>query len=108
LGTLKIKAIKTVTGAKYTEHATHLYVELNVLKLPDLFRHEIAILIHKILRNNHPPNFYNFLLNRIHNRTTRLTSNKHALLHYTFLDIKLKNCKTEKRVSSTKKIKCGT
>jgi len=28
-----------------------LYVELNVLKLPDSFRHEIAKLIHKILRN---------------------------------------------------------
>jgi len=48
----------------YTEHTTPSYVELNVLKLPDLFRHEMAKLIHKILRNNNPPNFFNFFLLR--------------------------------------------
>jgi len=53
----------------------------NVLKLPDLFRHKIAKLIHKLLRNNHPPNFFKFFIktNKIHNRTTRLASNEHAL-----------------------------
>jgi len=63
------------------EHATPSYVELNVLKLPDLFRHEIAKLMHKILWNNHPPNFSNFFIktNRIHNRKIRLASNEHAL-----------------------------
>jgi len=74
-------AIKAVTGTKHTEHATPSYAELNVSKLPELFsRHEIAKLIHKILRNNHLPNFSNFdKNNRIHNRTTRLASDKHAL-----------------------------
>jgi len=62
LGTLQNKAIKSVTFATYTEHATPSYVELNVLKFPDLFRHEIAKLINNILRNNHPPNFSNFFL----------------------------------------------
>jgi len=42
LGTLQNKTNKAVTSAKYTEHATPSYVELNVLKLPDLFRYEIA------------------------------------------------------------------
>jgi len=56
-------------------------MELNVLKLPDLFRHEIAKLMYNILRNNHPPNFSNFLIktNRIHKRKTRLASNEYAL-----------------------------
>jgi len=81
LGTLQNKAIKAVTGATYTEHATPSYVELNVLKLPDLFRYKIAKLILKILRNNHPPNFSNFFIktNKIHNRTIRLASKEHAL-----------------------------
>jgi len=45
LGTLQNKVIKAVIGAMHTEHATPLYVELNALKLPDLFRHEIAKLV---------------------------------------------------------------
>jgi len=36
LGAVQYKAVKVVTGAKYTEHATPSYVELNVLKFPDL------------------------------------------------------------------------
>jgi len=34
------------------------YVGLEALILPDLFRHETAKLIPKILQNNHPPNFF--------------------------------------------------
>jgi len=60
LGTLQNKAVKAVTGAKYAEHATPSYVELNVLKLRDIFRHEIFKLMHKSLQNNQFLNFSNF------------------------------------------------
>jgi len=55
-------------------------MEVNILKRTDIFRHEITKLMHKILQNNHPPNFSNFFIKtyRIHNRTTRLALNEHA------------------------------
>jgi len=83
------------------EHATPSYVELNVLKLLNLFRHEIAKLIYKILQNNHPPNFSNFFIKQIESTIEQLVFYQ-TNMHYTFLDTKLKNCRG---VSSIRELK---
>jgi len=75
LPVIPVVPLPLVTVAKYTEHATPSYVKLNFLKLTDLFRHEIAKLMHKILRNNHPPNFSDFFF-----KQKTFTIEKHVFL----------------------------
>lgn len=81
LNTLQNKAVKIVTGANYYDHATPSYIDLNLLKLPDLYQHEIAKLMFRQTNNNFPLTFSNFFIKttEVHYKTTRLALNKTSL-----------------------------
>ena len=60
LNILQNKAVKLIGGVNYLDRATPYYSKLNVLKLPDLHKLEIAKFVHRFMNNTFPQSFSNF------------------------------------------------
>ena len=75
LRTLQNKAV-VLGGCRWQDHASAYYSQLNILKLEDLYPHEVAKLMHKYSQNKLPKKLSSFFtsVNAIHSRTTRLAS----------------------------------
>ena len=54
---LQNKAVRAVTGGKYSGHVTSIYKQLKLLKLKDLFNLEVAKFVFKFSNNLLPENF---------------------------------------------------
>ena len=81
IASLQNKAVKIISGANYQESANPYYKDLNILKVTDLYKLEVAKLMHRCVHNNFPNTFLNFFVKtrEIHPRSTRLTPNKLSL-----------------------------
>jgi len=81
LSTLQNRAVKIIAGVYWRDNATPYFATLNILKLEDIYKHEIAKLMHKCAHKNTPESFTSFFtfVNTIHTRSTRLASNKFNL-----------------------------
>ena len=60
LNILQNKAVKLIGGGNYLDRATPYYSKLNILKLPDLYKLEIAKFVHRFMHNTLPQSFSNF------------------------------------------------
>ena len=55
LQTLQNKAVKIIGGGKYMDHATPFYSKLKILKIPELYKHEVAKLVFHHYHQRLPP-----------------------------------------------------
>ena len=74
---LQNQTVKIVGGGKYRENATSYYSKLNVLKLPDLYKFEIAKMVYSFMHNNLPSSYAYYFIKtcNVSNLNTRSTSN---------------------------------
>ena len=94
LSVLQNKALRIIAGGNWLDNATQYYAKLNDLKLDDLYKFEIAKLMHQLVNNKLPQQFYLFLVTPIkviHTRTTRLASKAHGLYISRFRTKRLHN-----------------
>ena len=68
LQSIQSKAIRILAGASWLEHASPLYVQLNILTLNKLISYALAKLMHKYYLKCLPPSFNNYftLISYIH------------------------------------------
>ena len=92
---LQNKAIKSICGAKYFDKSSIYYSQLNILKLPDLFKFETAKLVHQYFSNHLPSPLSNLFIknSQISSRTTR-SSCREKMTLYTplYSSSKLQRC----------------
>ena len=81
LNILQNKAVKLIGGGNYLDRATPYYSKLNILKLPVLYKLEIAKFVHRCMHNTPPQSFSNFFtkVGHVNTRTTRSSSNPNNL-----------------------------
>ena len=75
LQTLQNKAVKIIGGGKYMDHATPFYSKLKILKIPELYKHEVAKLVFHHYHQRLPP-----LLSNLYIKTNQV-----SLKVYTFI-----------------------
>ena len=87
--------MRIIAGGTWLDNATQYYVKVNsgILKLDDLHKFEIAKLMHQLVNNKLPPQFFSFFTPTkvIHSRTTRLASMEHGLYIPRFRTKRLQN-----------------
>jgi len=69
LSTLKKKAVNIIAGIHWKENATPYtpyFATLNILKLEDIYKHEIAKLMHKCVHKNTPEIVFYFCQHDAH------------------------------------------
>ena len=66
------KAVKLIGGEKFKDHATPYYRQLNISKLPDLYKHECAKLVYHFFHNTLPISLTN-LFTKTADISTRMT-----------------------------------
>ena len=73
---LQNRAIKQIVDCQWQSNANPCYAQLNILKLNDLYTHEIAKLMFKYAHKTAPIAYFSFFtpIISIHTRTTRLVS----------------------------------
>ena len=93
LSVLRNKALKIIAGGNWLDNATHYCEKLNILKLDDLYKFEIAKLMHQLVNNKLLPQFSSFFIVIImaHTRTTRLASMEYGLYIPRFRTKRLQN-----------------
>ena len=75
LSSLQNRAIKQIVDCQWQSNANPCYAQLNILKLNDLYTHEIAKLMFKYAHKTTPIAFSSFTpVISMHTRTTRLVS----------------------------------
>jgi len=94
LASLQNKAVKIIIGAQWQDQATPYYAQLRIRKLHELYVYEVAKLMHKRFSKKLPLNLTHFFvsINRIHTRTTRLSSSD-----LNPIPSKIQNAKTPKK-----------
>ena len=55
LSSLQNKAIRTLGGNKYFDTVSPIYSKLKILKLPDLYKFEVANFVYNFMRKQTPP-----------------------------------------------------
>ena len=93
LSVLQNKALRIVAGGNWLDNTTQYYAKLNVLKLDNLYKFEIAKLMHQLVNNKLPPQFFLFFtpIKVVHTRTTSLASKEHGLYIPRFRTKRLQN-----------------
>jgi len=84
LCTLQNKAVKIIDGGNYRDHATQFYAKLKILKISNLFKHEVAKAVFQHYRQNLPPLLSNFFTkcNQISLKSARASDpNNNLTLH---------------------------
>ena len=81
LSVLQNEALRIIAGGNWLDNATQYYAKLNVLKLDDLCKFEIAKLMLQLVNNKLSPQFSLFFtpIKVVHTRTTRLVPKEHDL-----------------------------
>ena len=80
LTTLQNRAVKISVGAHWRDNTANCFVQLQVLKLTELFTHEVAKFMYKYTSKNLPPSFSFFTsVASVHIRSTRLASSQYSL-----------------------------
>ena len=76
LQTLQNKAVKIIGGGKYMDHATPFYSKLKILKIPELYKHEVAKLVFHHYHQRLPPLLSNLYIktNHVSQKCTRSSS----------------------------------
>ena len=76
---LQNKAIRIISNCNRRTSITPFYHKLGILKIPELYKFEIAKLMHQHSKQNLPPTISNLFkpLSNIHNRITRSVSLNH-------------------------------
>ena len=107
LQALQNKAVKIIGGGKYMDHATLFYSKLKILKIPELYKHEVAKLVFHHYHQRLPPLYrQTFTL-----KLTEFLKSVHVhqalptILPYTFLFTKQPDFN---KASNTKVLKYGT
>ena len=79
---LQKKALRLITFSKYDEHSNPLFKSLEILKIQDLAKYHIAILMYKFHNSLLPPTFSSFFTqsSNIHNHNTRSSSKQSYFL----------------------------
>ena len=74
--------VRTITWNKKFTHVSHLYQNLNLLKLNDIYKLELAKFMHKPYNNNLPIVFQNRFakIEKIHTYVTRRTNKSNYFL----------------------------
>ena len=74
--------VRTITGNKKFTHVSHLYQNLNLLKLIDIYKLELAKFMHKLYNNNLPIVFQNRLakIEKIRTYVTRGSNKSNCFL----------------------------
>ena len=94
LSILQNKAVKLIGDGNYSEKATPFYIKLKILKIPELFKLEVAKLVHKHVHNNLPIPLSN-LFKKSHEsstRSTRFSSNPFNLSIPLYRSSRLQRC----------------
>ena len=55
LSVLQNKTLRIVAGGNWLNNTTKCYAKLNILKLDDLYKFEIATLMQQLVKNKLPP-----------------------------------------------------
>lgn len=73
LNILQNKAVKIIAGGRWMEHVTPFYKQLNLLKINELYEHEVAKFMFNFKSNKLPLTFSNYFTKTktMHNRSTR-------------------------------------
>ena len=81
LSVLQNKALRIIAAGNWLDNATQNYAKLNELKLDDLYKFEIAKVMHQLINNKLPSQFSSCItpVKVVHTRTTRLASMEHGL-----------------------------
>ena len=74
--------VRTITWNKKFTHVSHLYQNLNLLKLNDIYKLELAEIMHKLYNNNLPIVFQNRIakIERIHTYVIRRSNKSNYFL----------------------------
>ena len=80
LTTLQKRALRIITNSKYNDHTSPLFKRLNILKLDDLYKSELAKFVFAIKRSLAPSPLLNIyqLNSRVHSYHTRQHDDVHA------------------------------
>ena len=76
LQTLQNKVVKIIGGGKYMDHATPFCSKLKILKIPELYKHEVAKLVFHHYHQRLPPLLSNLCIktNQVSLKCTRSSS----------------------------------
>ena len=76
---LQKRAVRLITSSCHRANTAHLFKELNILNVFDIFKHQMGIFMFKISRELLPPLFQNHFHtnNTVHNYYTRHCENYH-------------------------------
>ena len=86
LCTYQNKAVKIIGGGKFKDHATPYYHQLNILKLPDLYKHECAKLVYHFFHNTLPVPLAN-LFTKTGDISSRMTKSTHKYKQTLYLPL---------------------
>ena len=89
------KAVKTIGGGSSLEIPTKIFNKFSILKLNDLFKMEVAKIVHPHFTNNLPSKLFKFftLTKNISSRATRATeSSRNTLYIPQYSTIRLQRC----------------
>jgi len=76
---LQKKAIRVLTGSKWNDHTDPLFQSEKILKLNNIYKYKLAIIMHKIKNNN---DIYNLDLKHYNDIVTRITRSVDAKVYY--------------------------
>ena len=86
LCTYQNKAVKIIGGGKFKDHATPYYHQFNILKLPDLYKHECAKLVYHFFHNTLPVPLAN-LFTKTDDISSRMTKSTHKYKQTLYLPL---------------------
>ena len=92
---LQNKAVKTIGGDSSLESLTNLSNKFSILKLNDLFKMEVAKIVHAHFTNNLPSKSSKFFTRtkNVSSRATRATESSRNTLHISrYSTIRLRRC----------------
>ena len=83
LGALQNRAVKLIGGGNFRDSPNLFYSKLNILKLPDLFKHETAKLVYRFFHDDLPTTLTELFVknSNVTNRITRFTNNREMTLY---------------------------
>lgn len=55
------QAVRVITNSRYNAHTSHLFSNLGLLKLEDIYKMQVSLFIHKFKNNNLPKYFEDFI-----------------------------------------------
>jgi len=101
ISTLQNKAVKVVPGNKYYDLATPFYINLKVLKVSDIYKHEIIKSLFRHIHYNSSVTFSKFFV-KAANDHSRATDSRSVVTNSPFTDSEPKNCSSAISIKESK------